>query len=198
MNAVPKSIIFMRKLAVLACFLLFCFNANANINVFGLDSLNILEPVMEGAVSAPSAATTDSQTLATNRVTKVEGTLRYHKGYIYTSDNQPLSISELQYYFTPKEVEKYRRSRKTYNSGKSVLGFGCGAGLLGGVSVLSMDAGITDTNLLVLSAFTAIVVITPCTLVGAPMVWISKARIKRMVREYNSRYIFGDDLTGNN
>lgn len=198
MNAVAKSIIFMRKLAVLACFLLFCFNANANINVFGLDSLNILEPVMEGAVSAPSAATTDSQTLATNRVTKVEGTLRYHKGYIYTSDNQPLSISELQYYFTPKDVEKYRRSRKTYNSGKSVLGFGCGAGLLGGVSVLSMDAGITDTNLLVLSAFTAIVVITPCTLVGAPMVWISKARIKRMVREYNSRYIFGDGLTETN
>ncbi len=70
--------------------------------------------------------------------------------------------------------------------------------MLGGVSVLSMDAGITDTNLLVLSAFTAIVVITPCTLVGAPMVWISKARIKRMVREYNSRYIFGDDLTETN
>ncbi len=195
MNAGAKSIIFMRKLAVLACFLIFCINANANINVFEVDSLNILEPIENDAVSAPIAASKDIQTLTPGRTTKVEGTLRYHKGCIYTSDNQLLSVSDLQNYFSPKDVERYRRSRKTYTSGKNVLGFGCGAGLLGGVSVLSMDAGITDTNLLVLSALTGIVVITPCTLVGAPMVWISKARMKRMVREYNSRYIFGDDLS---
>lgn len=198
MNAGAKLIIFMRKLAVLAGFLVFCFNANANINVFELDSLNILEPVMDNSAVAPSATPTDTQTLVPNGKNKIEGTLRYHKGYIYTSDNQLLSVGDLQYYFSPKDVEKYRRSKKTYTSGKNILGFGCGAGLLGGVTVLSMDAGVTDTNLLVLSALTAIVVITPCTLVGAPMVWISKARMKRLVREYNSRYIFGGELTESN
>ncbi len=192
MKASVTLIIFMRKLAVMVGFLIFCIPSVANTYVSTADSLNILEPVSDDMASAvTSGATTGSYKLSPS-APKVEGTLRYHKGYIYSSDNKMLSTSDLLQYFTPGEVEKFRRSNKTYNSGKKILGFGCGAGVLGGVAVLSSDVGITDTNLLILSALTAVVVITPCTIVGAPMVWISKARMKRLVREYNRRYIFAE------
>ena len=64
---------------------------------------------------------------------KVEGTLTYKKGWIYTSDNLPLSVEDAKFYFSPKQVKIYRRNVKVFNSGNYILGLGAGAGLAGGI-----------------------------------------------------------------
>ena len=42
------------------------------------------------------------------------------------------------------------------------------------------------------SAVVAVAVIVPCTLVGVPMMIKGKARLKRLVRDYNSKYLFAE------
>lgn len=61
---------------------------------------------------------------------KVEGTLTYKRGYIFTSDNQPISISDAGLYFSPADVVVYKKNVKVFSSGRKVLSFGAGGALL--------------------------------------------------------------------
>ena len=42
------------------------------------------------------------------------------------------------------------------------------------------------------SAVVAVAVIVPCTLVGVPMMIKGKVRLKKLVRDYNSKYLFAE------
>lgn len=127
---------------------------------------------------------------------KVEGTLIYRKGCIYTSDNQPLSISDSKMYFSPKQVRIYMRNSKVFSTGNSIATIGAGGGLGGALGFMAADAssGREDSFAAVLtaSAVVAVAVIVPCTLVGVPMMIKGKARLKRLVRDYNSKYLFAE------
>ena len=155
------------------------------------DTLNILS---SGSIREKSESydyRTDSRH---PRQGKVEGTLIYRKGCIYTSDNQPLSISDSKMYFSPKQVRIYMRNSKVFSTGNSNATIGAGGGLGGALGFMAADAssGREDTFAAVLtaSAVVAVAVIVPCTLVGVPMMIKGKARLKRLVRDYNSKYLF--------
>lgn len=157
------------------------------------DTLNILS---SGSIREKSESydyRTDSRH---PRQGKVEGTLIYRKGCIYTSDNQPLSISDSKMYFSPKQVRIYMRNSKVFSTGNSIVTIGAGGGLGGALGFMAADAssGREDRFAAVLaaSAVVAVAVIVPCTLVGVPMMIKGKARLKRLVRDYNSKYLFAE------
>ena len=128
---------------------------------------------------------------------KVEGTLTYKRGYIFTSDNQPISISDAGLYFSPADVVVYKKNVKVFSSGRKVLSFGAGGALLSATGALVLTEYSTDNReaaaLLVLGTVAAVAVMAPCTLVGVPMQIKAKARLKSLVRKYNSAYIFGSN-----
>lgn len=157
------------------------------------DTLNILS---SGSIREKSESydyRTDSRH---PRQGKVEGTLIYRKGCIYTSDNQPLSISDSKMYFSPKQVRIYMRNSKVFYTGNSIAIIGAGGGLGGALGFMAADAssGREDSFAAVLtaSAVVAVAVIVPCTLVGVPMMIKGKARLKKLVRDYNSKYLFAE------
>lgn len=173
------------------------FSMAAATSGFGMcadtDTLNILS---SGAIQEKTESYDYGTDSRHQRQGKVEGTLIYRKGCIYTSDNQPLSISDSKMYFSPKQVRIYMRNSKVFSTGNSIATIGAGGGLGGALGFMAADAssGREDSFAAVLtaSAVVAVAVIVPCTLVGVPMMIKGKARLKKLVRDYNSKYLFAE------
>lgn len=126
--------------------------------------------------------------------TKVEGTLSYKGGWIYTSDHQPLMPADASMYFSPEKVKIYRRNNKVFSSGRNIVIAGSSIGGAGAVGFLCRDITTADDDILKATAVSIIIaaaVTAPCAVAGVPMMIKGKLRMKRLVREYNSSYIFG-------
>lgn len=156
------------------------------------DTLNILAP-------APRAASQEELApgLSVHRRVrrgKVEGTLTYRKGIIYTSDNQPISVDDASLYFSPEGVKIYRRNARVFSSGRDIMGFGLSAGLVGSLGAAAetarqdYDAG----PALAAGVLVAVVMITPCSVISVLMMIKGKARMKKLVRQYNAGYLFAE------
>ena len=159
----------------------------------GADTLNILEA--EPAQKSREEMFPGLSVPVTMPDRKVEGTLKYRRGMIYTSDNQPLAIEQAHLYFTPRQVEIYRRNMRTFESGRSVVGTGLGLGLLGGVGTVaegSWEYGDEPGALVAAAVLVSVVIITPCSIVGCPMMIKGSARLKKLVRQYNESYLFAE------
>ena len=76
----------------------------------------------------------------------MEGTLTYKRGYIFTSDNQPISISDAGLYFSPADVVVYKKNVKVFSSGRKVLSFGAGGALLSATGALVLTEYSTDNR----------------------------------------------------
>ncbi len=156
------------------------------------DTLNILAPAPESAASSEIAPGLSVH--KREHAGKIEGTLTYRKGIIYTSDNHPLSVEDASLYLSPNGAEIYRRNAKVFSSGRDIIGFGLGAGLLGSLGAASetvrqdYDAG----PALAAAVLVAVVMITPCTVISVPMMIKGKARMKKLVRQYNESYLFAE------
>lgn len=162
-----------------------------------VDTLNILGSDSQHFDSDGSDEDGSLAFLRRRHKVKVEGTLTYKKGWIYTSDNLPLSVEDAKLYFSPRQVKIYRRNVKVFNSGNYILGVGAGAGLAGGIG-FACAASDTDYDdfrpvaTLVSSCLVTVAVIAPCAVIGVPMMAKGKARLKRLVKEYNTRYLFAE------
>ena len=155
------------------------------------DTLNILAP-------DPSLEVKESYLGVTERISvkpgKVEGTLTYRKGWIYTSDNKPLRPEDAGLYFSPGAVKKYARDVKVFASGNNIMGVGLGVGLAGALG-LAADTALSDYAIgavCVTAAAVAVVTVVPCTIISCPMMIKGKVRMKRLVREYNAHYLFAE------
>lgn len=161
------------------------------------DTLNILSAHPSGAEENVTVLSSGVRITGLHSGKKVEGTLTYKRGYIFTSDNQPISISDAGLYFSPADVVVYKKNVKVFSSGRKVLSFGAGGALLSATGALVLTEYSTDNReaaaLLVLGTVAAVAVMAPCTLVGVPMQIKAKARLKSLVRKYNSAYIFGSN-----
>lgn len=159
------------------------------------DTLNILSARPSGSEENVTVLSSGVRITGLHSGKKVEGTLIYKRGYIFTSDNQPISISDAGLYFSPADVVVYKKNVKVFSSGRKVLSFGAGGALLSATGALVLTEYSTDNReaaaLLVLGTVAAVAVMAPCTLVGVPMQIKAKARLKSLVRKYNSAYIFG-------
>lgn len=159
------------------------------------DTLNILSAHPSGSEENVTVLSSGVRITGLHSGKKVEGTLTYKRGYIFTSDNQPISISDAGLYFSPADVVVYKKNVKVFSSGRKVLSFGAGGALLSATGALVLTEYSTDNReaaaLLVLGTVAAVAVMAPCTLVGVPMQIKAKARLKSLVRKYNSAYIFG-------
>lgn len=162
------------------------------------DTLNILSARPSGSEENVMVLSSGVRITGLHSGKKVEGTLTYKRGYIFTSDNQPISISDAGLYFSPADVVVYKKNVKVFSSGRKVLSFGGGGGaLLSATGALVLTEYSTDNReaaaVLVLGTVVAVAVMAPCTLVGVPMQIKAKARLKSLVRKYNSAYIFGSN-----
>lgn len=161
------------------------------------DTLNILSARPSGSEENVTVLSSGVRITGLHLGKKVEGTLTYKRGYIFTSDNQPISISDAGLYFSPADVVVYKKNVKVFSSGRKVLSFGAGGALLSATGALVLTEYSTDNReaaaLLVLGTVAAVAVMAPCTLVGVPMQIKAKARLKSLVRKYNSAYIFGSN-----
>lgn len=159
------------------------------------DTLNILSAHPSGSEENVTVLSSGVRITGLHSGKKVEGTLTYKRGYIFTSDNQPISISDAGLYFSPADVVVYKKNVKVFSSGRKVLSFGAGGALLSATGALVLTEYSTDNReaaaVLVLGTVVAVAVMAPCTLVGVPMQIKAKARLKSLVRKYNSAYIFG-------
>ena len=157
------------------------------------DTLNILSARPSGAEENVTVLSSGVRITGLHSGKKVEGTLTYKRGYIFTSDNQPISISDAGLYFSPADVVVYKKNVKVFSSGRKVLSFGAGGALLSATGALVLTEYSTDNReaAAVLVLGTMVAVMAPCTLVGVPMQIKAKARLKSLVRKYNSAYIFG-------
>lgn len=86
---------------------------------------------------------------------------------------------------------------KVFNSGNYILGVGVGAGLAGGIGFACAASDADDDDFrpgatLVSSCLVTVAVIAPCAVIGVPMMAKGKARLKRLVKEYNTRYLFAE------
>ena len=88
------------------------------------------------------------------------------------------------------------RNSKVFSTGNSIAVIGVGGGLGGALGFMAADvsSGREDRfgAVLVASSIVAVAVIVPCTLVGVPMMIKGKARLKKLVRDYNSKYLFAE------
>lgn len=161
------------------------------------DTLNILSARPSGSEENVTVLSSGVRITGLHSGKKVEGTLTYKRGYIFTSDNQPISISDAGLYFSPADVVVYKKNVKVFSSGRKVLSFGAGGALLSATGALVLTEYSTDNReaaaVLVLGTVAAVAVMVPCTLVGVPMQIKAKARLKSLVRKYNSAYIFGSN-----
>ena len=161
------------------------------------DTLNILSASTSGSEENVTVLSSGVRITGLHSGKKVEGTLTYKRGYIFTSDNQPISISDAGLYFSPADVVVYKKNVKVFSSGRKVLSFGAGGALLSATGALVLTEYSTDNReaaaMLVLGTVAAVAVMAPCTLVGVPMQIKAKARLKSLVRKYNSAYIFGSN-----
>ena len=161
------------------------------------DTLNILSARPSGSEENVTVLSSGVRITGLHSGKKVEGTLTYKRGYIFTSDNQPISISDAGLYFSPADVVVYKKNVKVFSSGRKVLSFGAGGALLSATGALVLTEYSTDNRevaaVLVLGTVVAVAVMAPCTLVGVPMQIKAKARLKSLVRKYNSAYIFGSN-----
>lgn len=161
------------------------------------DTLNILSAHPSGSEENVTVLSSGVRITGLHSGKKVEGTLTYKRGYIFTSDNQPISISDAGLYFSPADVVVYKKNVKVFSSGRKVLSFGAGGALLSATGALVLTEYSTDNRevaaVLVLGTVAAVAVMVPCTLVGVPMQIKAKARLKSLVRKYNSTYIFGSN-----
>lgn len=161
------------------------------------DTLNILSARPSGSEENVTVLSSGVRITGLHSGKKVEGTLTYKRGYVFTSDNQPISISDAGLYFSPADVVVYKKNVKVFSSGRKVLSFGAGGALLSATGALVLTEYSTDNReaaaLLVLGTVAAVAVMAPCTLVGVPMQIKAKARLKSLVRKYNSAYIFGSN-----
>lgn len=161
------------------------------------DTLNILSASTSGSEENVTVLSSGVRITGLHSGKKVEGTLTYKRGYIFTSDNQPISISDAGLYFSPADVVVYKKNVKVFSSGRKVLSFGAGGALLSATGALVLTEYSTDNReaaaVLVLGTVAAVAVMAPCTLVGVPMQIKAKARLKSLVRKYNSAYIFGSN-----
>ena len=157
------------------------------------DTLNILSARPSGAEENVTVLSSGVRITGLHSGKKVEGTLTYKRGYIFTSDNQPISISDAGLYFSPADVVVYKKNVKVFSSGRKVLSFGAGGALLSATGALVLTEYSTDNReaAAVLVLGTMVAVMASCTLVGVPMQIKAKARLKSLVRKYNSAYIFG-------
>lgn len=161
------------------------------------DTLNILSAHPSGSEENVTVLSSGVRITGLHSGKKVEGTLTYKRGYIFTSDNQPISISDAGLYFSPADVVVYKKNVKVFSSGRKVLSFGAGGALLSATGALVLTETSTDNReaaaVLVLGTVAAVAVMAPCTLVGVPMQIKAKVRLKSLVRKYNSAYIFGSN-----
>ena len=94
------------------------------------DTLNILSARPSGSEDNVTVLSSGVRITGLHSGKKVEGTLTYKRGYIFTSDNQPISISDAGLYFSPSDVVVYKKNVKVFSSGRKVLSFGAGGALL--------------------------------------------------------------------
>lgn len=94
------------------------------------DTLNILSARPSGSEENVTVLSSGVRITGLHSGKKVEGTLTYKRGYIFTSDNQPISISDAGLYFSPADVVVYKKNVKVFSSGRKVLSFGAGGALL--------------------------------------------------------------------
>lgn len=71
------------------------------------DTLNILSARPSGSEENVTVLSSGVRITGLHSGKKVEGTLTYKRGYIFTSDNQPISISDAGLYFSPADVVVY-------------------------------------------------------------------------------------------
>lgn len=155
--------------------------------------LSVDEPESECEVHEGKAAGQPS-CIHVPRKRKVEGTLIYKKGYIYTSDYQIIPFDEAALYFNEEQVKAYIKGNRRFNSGKNVIAFGTGIGAVGAVGAMAYENEF-DGGFLAGTAVGAcfmVVTVVPCSIVGAPMMIAGKARLKRLVRAYNRAYLFDE------
>lgn len=155
--------------------------------------LSVDEPEPECEVHEGKAAGQSSY-IHVPRKRKVEGTLTYKKGYIYTSDNQIIPFDEAALYFNEEQVKAYIKGNRRFNSGKNVIAFGTGIGAVGAVGAMAYENEF-DGGFLAGTAVGAcfmVVTVVPCSIVGVPMMIAGKACLKRLVRAYNRAYLFGE------
>ena len=155
------------------------------------DTLNILAPEMYPEVKEAYPGVTERISV---KPRKVEGTLTYRKGWIYTSDNKPLMPEDASLYFSPAAVRKYARDVKVFASGNNIMGVGLGVGLAGALG-LAANTALSDYEIgavCVTAAVVAVVTVVPCTIIACPMMIKGKVRMKRLVREYNAHYLFAE------
>lgn len=155
--------------------------------------LSVDEPEPECEVHEGKAAGQPSY-IHVPRKRKVEGTLTYKKGYIYTSDNQIIPFDEAALYFNETQVKAYIKGNRRFNSGKNVIAFGTGIGAVGAVGAMAyeneFDGGFLAGT--AVGACVMVVTVVPCSIVGVPMMIAGKARLKRLVRAYNRAYLFDE------
>lgn len=73
------------------------------------DTLNILSARPSGSEENVTVLSSGVRITGLHSGKKVEGTLTYKRGYIFTSDNQPISISDAGLYFSPADVVVYNQ-----------------------------------------------------------------------------------------
>lgn len=155
--------------------------------------LSVDEPEPECEVHEGKAAGQPSY-IHVPRKRKVEGTLTYKKGYIYTSDYQIIPFDEAALYFNETQVKAYIKGNRRFNSGKNVIAFGTGIGAVGAVGAMAYENEF-DGGFLAGTAVGAcfmVVTVVPCSIVGVPMMIAGKARLKHLVRAYNRAYLFDE------
>lgn len=155
------------------------------------DTLNILD----GADIPANTKHHTAPQLSTDIISgKVEGTLTYRKGWIYTSDKQPLKLNDAKMYFTPHECKVYRRNTSIFSTGENIAIYGVSGGAGAALGFMAADAcidnGEPSVRTLAASAIIAVGVAVPCTLIGTPMMIKGKCKLKALVRKYNEHYLF--------
>ena len=155
------------------------------------DTLNILD----GADIPANTKHHTSPQLSTDIISgKVEGTLTYRKGWIYTSDNKPILLKDAKLYFNSKECKVYKRNTTVFSTGENIAVYGVSGGAGAALGFMAADACIDNgepfVRTLAASAIIAVGIAVPCSLIGSTMMLKSKCRLKVLVRKYNEHYLF--------
>lgn len=155
------------------------------------DTLNILEGTYQDENMENH---TDGQRITDKPSGKVEGTLTYKKGWIYTSDNQPILLKDAKLYFSSKECKVYKRNTTVFSRGEDIAVYGVSGGAGAALGFMAADACIDNgepfSRTLAASAIIAVGIAVPCSIIGGTMMLKGKCRLKVLVRKYNEHYLF--------
>jgi|GEM_PF-923703 len=158
-----------------------------------VDTLELKVPVSDTAEFAGTESS-GYRTLDEIPAVKVEGTLKYKQGMLFTSDNERLSIENAGMYFSPDDIRKIQRCMKRFSRGRSIVDFGLDAGGIAAGSglIIGVESQSDMVSVTAISVVIAVVCIVPCSIIGVPMMLSGKAGMKRLVRIYNNDYICED------